>query len=56
MSAIKTYRVKTNLMHDHVRLADGDDVELTAAQAAQALESGAVAVIDAPKLKAEAKK
>lgn len=56
MSATKTYRVKTNFKHDHVALADGDDVELTAAQAAQALESGAVVAIETPKLKADAKK
>lgn len=55
-AATKTYRVKTNFKHDHVDYVDGDDVELTAAQAAQALESGAVVVIETPKPKAEAKK
>ena len=56
MATTKTYRVKTNLVHDHVAHVDGDDVELTAAQAAQALESGAVVAIEAPKPKADAKK
>ena len=49
MAATKTYRVKTNINHDHVNYVEGDDVELTQAQAAQALESGAVVAIEAPK-------
>lgn len=54
MAAAKTtYRVKTNMTHNGEKLVDGDDVDLTEAQAEQALASGAVVPIEAPKAKAE---
>ena len=52
----KTYRVKTYILHDGQELADGDDVDLTNAQARQALESGAVVEIETPKPAAADKK
>jgi hypothetical protein len=48
-AALKTYRVKTNFKHDGEDYVDGDDVDLTKAQAEQALESGAIAQIETPK-------
>jgi hypothetical protein len=45
----QTYRVKSPMLHDGERYEDGDDVELTAAQAAQALDSRSVAKIERAK-------
>lgn len=48
-----TYRVKGPMMHDGQPYEDGDDIELTKAQADQALASKSVARIE--RAKAEAK-
>lgn len=44
-----TYRVKSPMLHDGIALDEGDDVELTEAQAEQALKSKSVARIERAK-------